>query len=140
MSYQQTVTSFRNAAQAANPNGRFDHGRHVDLSQLYEGAYPFIYLYPFTVTPGIDPNFIDTSTIIVGFWMQDRPDTTNEEREAIIAEMDVLSTAFLDELYEFRDLRITNVSKEPQYQMYQGTLSGFAIRFTYQNFTPCIDD
>lgn len=137
MSYQSTVNEIRAAAQAVNPNGRFAHGRHVDLSQMFEGDYSMIYLYPVTTSPGIDPNFIDTHTILLGFWQQDKPESTNEERESLIASMDVLSSAFMNELGDLKGVKISNVSKEPQYQMYQGTLSGFAVRFQYQNFTAC---
>ena len=137
MSYQQTVNEIRNAARTVNPNGRFDHGRHVDLSQMFEGDYPFIYLYPINTSPGVDPEFIDTNTILLGFWKQDKAESSNEEREKIISDMDALSTAFLEQIAELKGTRITAVSKEPQYQMYQGTLSGFALRFTYQNFSPC---
>lgn len=137
MSYQQTVNEIKAAAETVNPNGRFAHGRHVDLSQEFEGDYPFIYLYPMTISPGVDPNFIDTNTIMLGFWMEDKPESTNTEREAIIAAMDALSTSFIEQLEDSKGVRITSLTKEPQYQMYQGTLSGFAIRFQYQNFTPC---
>lgn len=137
MSYQTTVNEIRAAALAVNPNGRFDHGRHVDLSQLFEGAYSMIYLYPINVNEAIDPEFINLSTIMLGFFAQDKPDTSTIEREAIIASMDVLSTAFLEQLSESKFVKITNVTKEPQYQQYQGTISGFAVRFTYQNLTPC---
>lgn len=137
MSYQTTVNEIRTAAESVNPSGRFDHGRHVDLSQMSEGDYPFIYMYPININPAEDPDFIDSSIILIGFFRQDRPDTSNAEREAIIAEMDVLSDAFMTQLASSKLVKITNKNKEPQYQMYQGTLSGFAVRFTYQNFTPC---
>ncbi len=137
MSYQSTVNEIRSAATVVNPNGRFDHGRHVDLSQMFEGDHPIIYLYPFTVTPGIDPDFIDSSVLLLGFFKQDRPDTSNEEREKIIAEMDVLSTSFLDTLIDMKLVKVSSVTKEPQYQMYQGTISGYAVRLSYQNFSPC---
>lgn len=137
MSYQSTVNTIRTVAETVNSSGRFAHGRHVDLSQSFTGDYPFIFLYPFTVSKGVDPEFIDTNTILIGFWMQDRSDTSTEEREAIIAEMDLLSEAFTSLLIQNDLLRVTNLTKEPQYQMYQGTLSGYAVRFQLQNFTAC---
>jgi len=137
VSYQQTVNEIRTAANAVNPNGRFDHGRHVDLSQLFDGAYDMIYLYPINLTKSVDPEFIDSSVILMGFFKQDRTDTSNLEREQIIADMDVLSDSFLEQLSESKFVKITNVTKEPQYQQYQGTISGFAVRFNYQNFEPC---
>lgn len=138
MSYQQTVNEVRAAAIAVNPDGRFDHGRHVDLSQMFEGDYPFIYLYPFTIQDPAGEDFLVDSTLLVGFWMQDKPESTNAEREQLIAEMDVLSQAFLSKLKESKLVQIIGrPSREPQYSMYQGTLSGFAARFQYQNFDPC---
>jgi hypothetical protein len=137
MSYASTIQEIRTAANAVNPNGRFSHGRHVDLSQMYEGDYAMIYLYPININKSVDPDFIDTNTILLGFFMQDKPHSTNEERESIIALMDTLSDEFLSVLNEMKAVKVSSVSKEPQYQMYQGTLSGFALRFNYQNFSPC---
>ena len=138
MSYQSTVNEIRTAANAAlSGNGRFDHGRHVDISQKFDGDYPFIFLYPITVIPADSPDFIDQSNIMIGFWMQDRPDTSTLDREQIIAQMDVLSDLFLQALETNEKIRITARRKEPQYQMYQGTVSGFALQFTYRNYTAC---
>jgi hypothetical protein len=137
MSYQQTVNEIRAAAEAVNPDGRFSHGRHVDLSQMFEGYYSMIYLYPFTINQSVDPEFIDSSTLLMGFFAQDKPDTSNEEREQIIADMDELSELFIEQLVLNKYAKITQLTKEPQYQQYQGTISGFAVRFNYQNFTPC---
>lgn len=138
MSYQQTINEIRTVAQQVNHNGRFDHGRHVDLSQMFAGDYPFIYLYPININKAVDPEFIDTNVILLGFWMQDKPESTNAEREEIISQMDKLSDAFVNEIAELKQVKVSGVSKEPQYQMYQGTLSGFAVRFNYQNFAPCL--
>jgi hypothetical protein len=69
--------------------------------------------------------------------MQDRPDTSTLEREQIIAQMDMLSNQFFSELESNAKARVSGKRKEPQYQMYQGTVSGFAIQFTYESFDPC---
>jgi len=137
VSYQTTVDSIRKAAQAVNPNGRFINGRHVDISQAFDGAYSVICLYPININKGVDPEFIDSNVILLGFFQQDRPDTSNDEREQIVSDMDELSDLFLEELAESKFVKITNVTKEPQFQQYLGTISGFAVRFTLQNFTPC---
>jgi hypothetical protein len=134
--YQNIV----NACRAAVPNGeRFIHGRLIDFSQGYTGSYPLITLLPFTVTDARStPDAVfDSASIVVGFWKQDRPDTTAEEREAVIAEMDALSDAFLDNLLESPTVKLSAIQKEPQYQMFQATLSGFAISFTIQLIQPC---
>ena len=134
--YQNIV----NACRAAVPNGeRFIHGRLIDFTQGYTGSYPLITLLPFTVTDARStPDAVfDSAAIVVGFWKQDRPDTTAVEREAIIAEMDALSDAFLDNLLESPTVKLSAIQKEPQYQMFQATLSGFAISFTIQLIQPC---
>ena len=138
MSYISTVSEIRAAATAAlNGQGRFDHGRHVDLSQKFDGEYPFIFLYPITIANPDSPGFIDRNNIMIGFWKEDRPDSSTIEREQSIAEMDALSDLFLSALDEQPKARITSIRKEPQYQMYQGTVSGFAISFTYENYDAC---
>jgi hypothetical protein len=134
--YQNIV----NACRAAVPNSeRFIHGRLIDFTQGYTGSYPLITLLPFTVTDARStPDAVfDSAAIVVGFWKQDRPDTTAVEREAIIAEMDALSDAFLDNLLESPTVKLSAIQKEPQYQMFQATLSGFAISFTIQLIQPC---
>jgi hypothetical protein len=134
--YQNIV----NACRAAVPNGeRFIHGRLIDFTQGYTGSYPLITLLPFTVTDARStPDAVfDSAAIVVGFWKQDRPDTTAEEREAIIAEMDALSDEFLNNLLEGSTVKLSAIQKEPQYQMFQATLSGFAISFTIQLIQPC---
>lgn len=134
--YQNIV----NACRAAVPNAeRFIHGRLIDFSQSYSGAYPLITLLPFTVTDARStPDAIfDSASLVIGFWKQDRPATTPEEREAIINEMDILSDAFIELLLERNDLKLSNILKEPQYQMFQATLSGFAVSLTIQLVSPC---
>ena len=73
----------------------------------------------------------------MAFWMQDRPDTSMEERESIIAQMDELCEAFLEEIKGNKFIRAIDALAEPQYQMHNGTVSGVALRFTLQDFTPC---
>ena len=138
MSYQTTVDTCRTAALTVlNGTGRFDHGRHVDIAQAFDGDYPLIFLYPITIVPPDSPDFLDRWSGLIGFWMQDRPDTSNAEREAIIAQMYNLSKLFLEELESNIQIRVTGKRGEAQYQMYQGTLSGFAYQLTIQNFDAC---
>lgn len=128
------------ACRAAVPDGqRFIHGRLIDFTQGYTGTYPLITLLPFTITDARStPDAVfDSAQLVIGFWKQDRPDTTAAEREAIIAEMDALSDAFLDNLLESSAIKLSNIQKEPQYQMFQATLSGFAVSFTIQLVAPC---
>jgi len=134
--YQNIV----DVCRAATPNSmRFIHGRLVDFSQGYSGTYPLVTLLPFTVSDarGAPDGVFDSANIVVGFWKEDRPDTTPEKREAIIAEMDLLSDIFLDSLLVPSTTKLTSILKEPQYQMFQGTLSGFATSFTINLVSPC---
>lgn len=141
MSYLQTISEVEAAANLVNPNGRFDHGRVVDASQAFKGAFPLIYLYNMNIdipSPG-SPEFIDDNIMLLGFWFQDKPASTTAERRALIAQADTLVRAFLGQLVSNKLIRIVGkVRAEPQYQMYNGTVSGMAIRFTYQNFAPCL--
>ncbi len=133
--YQNIVNACRNAT----PQGlRFIHGRLQDFTNEYSGTYPLVTLLPFTVidfrsTP--DAVF-DNANIVVGFWQQDSPDTTPAQREAIISAMDTLSDTFIDNLLD-SGVKLSNINKEPQYQMFQGTLSGFAISFRIDLVAPC---
>lgn len=134
--YQNIV----NACREAIPNGeRFIHGRLIDFSNGYTGTYPLITLLPFTVNDfrSTPDAVFDFANITVGFWKEDRPDTTAEEREAIISEMDTLSDQFIDRLLNSNQVKISSILKEPQYQMFQGTLSGFAISFRIDILAPC---
>ena len=109
------------ACRAAVPGGqRFIHGRLIDFTQGYTGTYPLITLLPFTITDARStPDAVfDSASVVVGFWKQDRPDTTPEEREALIDEMEQLSDDFLANLLESATVKLSNIQKEPQYQMF----------------------
>jgi len=134
--YQNVVDKCRAAVPSAE---RFIHGRIVDFSQDYSGTYPLITLLPFTINDArsMPDNTFDSAAVVVGFWKQDRPDTTPAEREAIIAEMDTLSDLFLNNILLSKTTKLAEIRKEPQYQMFQGTLSGFAISFNISLLAPC---
>lgn len=138
MSYQTTVNAIRSAAEAVNPDGTFRHGRRVDASQgSIADVFPVIHLFPFQMPKPTNDDHISDNVMLMGFWMQDRPETSVEEREALIAEMDELCDDFLNELGSNKVVRVVGALAEPQYQMFNGTLSGIALRFTFQDSTPC---
>lgn len=137
MGYQLIVDTIRDAANAVNPTGLFVHGRRSDGSLEYDGDFPQIHLYPFISKPTDDNFNIVAYDIVMGFWQQDSPETSNEEREAIIDEMDTLSQAFINELNTYT-VDIKGIKKEPQYRTLSATLSGYAITFTITQFeSPC---
>ena len=137
MSYIQTVNEIRAAAQAVNGD-RFDHGRRVDFSQNFGKPFPYIWLYPIDMRDAGPDEVTDSATILMGFWAQDKPDSSIQHRELLIAEMDILCTQFLEVLRANKFSQVSAVAREPQYQHSQGHVSGMALRFTYQNFTPCL--
>jgi hypothetical protein len=118
---------------------RFIHGRLIDFTQGYTGTYPLVTLLPFTINDSrsTPDGVFDNANLVVGFWKEDRPDTTAEEREALIAEMDILSDLFIFNILESNSTKLTNIQKEPQYQMFQSTLSGYAIAFNISLVSPC---
>jgi hypothetical protein len=139
MSYQQTVNEVRVVAQTINAEGTFDHGRIVDASAAFKVAMPVIWLYPFDMMGASGGEFIDDNMLLIGFWKQDSPKSLTSERESIIESMYQLSKQFTDLLQQNKLIRINGkIRREPQYQMYNGTVSGIAVQFTYQNFGPCI--
>lgn len=135
--YDLAVNTIRSAANAVNPHGKFDHGRHVDLSQGFTGPFPVIFLYPFTSTDPNDRDFLYLHPVVIGFWMQDAPSSSTEEREKIISKMCDLKNLFMAKVKEDQMLGIDNVRSEPQYQQHQGTVSGYAVSFNLRNFLPC---
>jgi hypothetical protein len=135
--YLNIVNLIEEAADAVNPDGRFIDGRLVDFSQSFTGAYPLITLLPFTINDSLGEPF-DWATVTIGFWKEDRPDTSHEERRDIIGEMDELASDLVTYLLDNSDTyTVTNLTREPQYQMFQGTLSGMAVQFRIDIQSPC---
>lgn len=141
MGYQLIVDCIRDSAEAVNPTGFFVHGRRSDGSLEYNEDFPQIHLYPFTSNPQDANRNLVFADIVMGFWGQDTPETSPEEREVIIAAMDVLSDSFLNELDDYindEPIEISNVRKEPQYRTLSATLSGYALTFRMKIFeSPC---
>lgn len=133
--YQNIVDLIRATANAVNPSGTFVHARRSDGSLEYDGDMPQIHLYPFNVR-GKEAKDAD---LLIGFWQQDSPETSNEEREAIISEMDVLSQQFFETLDETETIEIVNLITEPNYRQLAGTLSGYIGRFTLRGGLSCDD-
>jgi hypothetical protein len=137
--YKLIVDTIRDVCNAINPTGRFIHGRIIDASAAFDGAYSLIVLYPFTTRhpQGEANDSFSNTTILVGFWVQDSPDSNELQREALIASMDTLSDLFIEAMLDKSNVVMTQIDKEPQYQFYQGTVSGFAMQFRLQILQPC---
>lgn len=138
MAYQAIVDFLRDTAEAVNEDGTFIHGRKIDGSIEYNEPFPQIHLYPFTSTIDTSGGLVETANIVMGFWFQDAPDSSNAERESIIASADQLCQAFIQEIVEADGFDISGIRTEPQYQTIHGTLSGYALTFQLKTAAnPC---
>lgn len=136
MNYQDIVDLIRNTANAVNPNGHFMHGRNTDGSLDYDYPFPQIHLMPVQTTLDLDNNTKE-HTLILMFWEQDSPESSNDERELLIASMDVLSDNFLFSLYAVNTIQLVEVLKTPEYRQLSGTASGYGLQFTIISKIPC---
>jgi hypothetical protein len=129
MLYNDLVELIKKVAEEINPSGTFIHGRNSDGSLAFAGKMPQIHLYPF-ITVKDRPSNSDSSDMLMGFWFQDKPSTSNEQRQAIIAKADLLCNQFIDGIEATGVIQVKSFTTEPQYRMQAGTLSGYALRFT----------
>lgn len=138
MTYQGTVDLIRNLAYLVNPNGLFIHGRRSDGSLEYPNVFPQIHLYPLRQSVDINNGNVISEALLF-FWQQDSPESSNEEREAIIAQMDVLSINFLA-LLNNEIIGLSNARKTPEYRQLAGTVSGYGLAFTLSSKISCEPD
>jgi len=66
----------------------------------------------------------------MGFFFQDAPDSTNEQREQLITNADVLLKAFIVAAYTVDGVQFSIVRKRPVYRDMAGTYSGYLVDFT----------
>lgn len=143
MTYQQIVDMLRDSANAVNPNGFFHHGRREDFSLQYpqvafRTGYAGIGLLSPTPRTTVDKiNAIVTHECIMVFMEQDAPDSTEDNREDIIARMYVLSEQFMDYIYNNYPVAISNEVKTPDYRQFMATLSGYSMTFTISDVISC---
>lgn len=129
MTYQTLVNIIRATANYINPTGTFVHGRRSDGSLEYNEAFPQIHLLP--VRSEYDYNNANVRhNVILMFWGQDSPESSNDEREALISTMDILSDNFIINFQNVNTYTITNVLKTPEYRQLAGTVSGYGLSFT----------
>lgn len=136
MNYQNLVDIIRNTANLVNPTGLFVHARRTDGSLEYDKNFPQIHLYPVRSEYNLQGDNV-RHNIILMFWDQDRPETTNDEREAIIAAMDNLSNTFLFALNLDVNVSLSNILKTPEYRQLAATASGYGLSFTISSKIDC---
>lgn len=138
MTYQEVVDFIRTVANTVNPTGHFMHGRRTDGSLDFNEAFPQIHLLPIRSNIDRSSGFA-THIIVLGFWQQDTPQTSNEEREAIIAEMWELCNDFMDYIDTNYNYRIENEAMTPEYRQLAGTASGYGLTFTLTSKLGCLN-
>lgn len=137
-SYEKIINALESIAIGLIPNGQFVHGPLVDASVTYKGKLPLIHCLPFTTNED-DDGVWDSATIILGFWVQDKPASTPVEKKMLIAAMASLSKQYTTMLKEYNGMSVRGIIKEPQYKHYMATLTGYAVRFTIQVVDDCDD-
>jgi hypothetical protein len=133
------IDLIKTAMKLVNPGGTNRHGRRDDRSLASIAEHqPLGWLLPITTTDP-EPGAIFFSTqVILGFYMQDSPNTSEEEREEIIRQMNELMTQFIGALRLLEKKHdVRSVRREPQYRQFSGTLSGVAVSFNYLTLEPC---
>jgi len=139
MNYQNLVNLIRNTANLVNPTGHFVHGRNTDGSLDYDYSFPQIHLLPVETSYDVDDN-IKTHSLILMFWEQDSPESSNDERELKIAAMDLLSDNFLAALNSISIINVSDVLKTPEYRQLAGTASGYGLSFSLITKEDCDEE
>lgn len=139
MSYLNVVNANRAANAIVNPTGSFHNGRIVDFSQeSIVDKFPAICLYPFTITGARPGEFMDSSDLMLGFFMQDDPSSSMTQREALISEMDELALDYIEALRGVvKKYDVQSARREPVYQFFNGAVSGVLVRLSYLTFVDC---
>lgn len=135
MSYLGAVNLIKSISETVNPTGLFQHGRKWDASLNFGENDKQIYLYPITANVDLANHYFESWNIAMGFYFQDAPDSTELERQALIAQADVMVTEFLNILNETESIQLSNARKEPSYRQMTGTYTGYLLSFTLNTTT-----
>jgi hypothetical protein len=135
MSYIGVVTLIKTVSESVNPTGLFEHGRRWDASLNFGENNKQIYLYPITANVDLNNHFFESWSVVMGFYFQDAPDSTELERQGLIVEADVMVTEFLNLLNETESIELSNSRKEPSYRQMAGTYTGYILTFTLNTTT-----
>lgn len=129
MSYIVAVNTIRDIATAINPNGTFEHCRTWDASLEFNSPDGQIFLYPLQAGIDIANNYYETWQVVLAFYFQDAPDSTNEERENLVNSGYNLVRIFLTTLDAIEGVEISGIRVEPSYRQLAGTYTGVILNF-----------
>ena len=130
MSYLGVVNLIRTECNTINPNGLFVHCRRWDASLEFDSPNCQIALYPMTANISMANHFYESWIIVMGFYFEDAPDSTNEDRELLIASAQNLVQIFLNDLENTEGIEISGIRTEPSYRQMAGTYTGVILNFT----------
>ena len=135
MSYLGVVSIIKSVSESVNPTGLFQHGRKWDASLNFGDNDKQIYLYPITATVDLNNHFFESWTVTMGFYFQDAPDSTELDRQGLVAQADAMTTLFLNDINLTEGVELSNVRKEPSYRQMAGTYTGYILSFTLNSTT-----
>lgn len=130
--------------EAGVDSDSFVHGRSFDsaLETHIKDTIPnFSFLDPIRKT-GLISTRMETYNVSIGFIKQDSPDSSDEEREEIVEEMNVLCLAFLEILFDLNVLddgtilMFDSYSIDPIYRI-KNVCSGVLCSFSVTGKRPC---
>lgn len=130
MAHQTAIDIIRVISEAVNPTGQFAYLRTWDASLEFNEVDQKIFLYPISGQVDITNGYFETWTCSMGFFFQDAPDSTNEQREQLITNADVLLKAFILAADTVDGVQFSIVRKRPVYRDMAGTYSGYLVDFT----------
>lgn len=139
MSYLGVVSIIKSVSESVNPTGLFQHGRKWDASLNFSENDKQIYLYPITATVDLNNHFFESWSVVMGFYFQDAPDSTELDRQGLVAQADAMTTLFLNDINLTEGVELSNVRKEPSYRQMAGTYTGYILSFTLNSTTDLCD-
>jgi hypothetical protein len=118
----------RATATAVNPTGTFVNAqRRSDASLCNDKPSPQIFLLRVGSSRRMGESVRRWSCTLL-FVTQDTPETDEDKREQIKADMDQLSTSFYNHLVDNNDVEVS-VTGTPEDRILQGTYSGWGAAF-----------
>jgi hypothetical protein len=129
--YIDVINILKEIAFEINPRGTFYHGRVSDANLYIEKKpMPQVHLYPFTIQPNGDSFAVDViPEILIALVFQDSPHTSDEDRNEIINEADIMQRRLRTWLNE-KGLVYSNYRAQPYFKEFNGVTSGMFVRFS----------
>jgi len=128
--YAEIVELIRETAKQVNPDGTFTHGSTLQDSLTHDSPGDWIFLPPFNTVYLPQSDNLSTHNLTVVFARQDAHDSTPEQQESIISQMDKITRRFINLLDINEQLQINNVTLAPVYRDAMVVKSGYRATFS----------